>query len=221
MSADIYQIRKCNHCGLRYPYVDAGNKNSRCPACLGSTQLISEQIIIGGSTNTARLPKSKLVKPVAGLLDNIRSALNVGAIFRTADGLGFQHMYLCGITPTPENPEVIKTGLGAQDSIHWSFHHNGVDLVKSIKMEGAGIIVLENKNEAISIEVFKPEDFKAASQVVLVVGNEITGVDPVVIDMADLCVKIPMYGQKSSFNVSNAFAIAAYVISSKFKGIID
>ena len=221
MSVDIYQIRECNQCGLRYPFVDAGYKNSRCPACLGVTQLISEQPFIRGLTRIDCLQHPTLQKPIAGLLDNIRSALNVGAIFRTADGLGLKHLYLCGFTPTPENPERTKTGLGAQDSIPWSFHHNGVNLVKSIKMEGAAIIVVENKNEAISIEVFKPEDFRAATQVVLVVGNEITGVDPAVIDLADVCVKIPMYGKKSSFNVSNAFAIATYVVSSKFDGIID
>ena len=221
MAPTAYQIRECNHCGLRYPVVVTQTPNTRCPACLGLTKIISNNKVLGESNRIDRQKLRDQRKPFVGVLDNIRSALNVGAIFRTADGLGLNHLYLCGITPTPKIPEVRKTGLGAQDAIPWSYHQNGVKLVKSIKTEGSKLIVLENKKEALSIEEIEHSDLIPADQVALVVGNEITGVDPAVIDMADVCIKIPMFGQKSSFNVSNAFAIAAYVVSSKFEEIID
>ena len=215
MSATSYQIRECNHCGLRYPLVDIGSQNLRCPSCLGLTQLISKPQLIRGHNNLKRLKLKDQRKAIVGVLDNIRSALNVGAIFRTADGLGLTHLYLCGITSTPENPEVTKTGLDAQDSIGWSYHRNGVDLVKSIKAEGAGIIVLEDNQRAISIDEIKIEDLSYSTEVVLVVGNELTGVDTAIIDLANFCMHIPMLGIKHSLNVSVAFAIAAYVITSK------
>ena len=71
----------------------------------------------------------------AVILDNIRSAWNVGSIFRSADGFGFTHVYLCGITPTPENEAVTKTSLGAEDSVPWSYHKDAVKLVKGLKKE--------------------------------------------------------------------------------------
>ena len=146
----------------------------------------------------------------AVLLDNIRSAWNVGSIFRSADGFGFTHAYLCGITPTPELEAVQKTSLGAEDSVTWSHHKDAVKLVKGLKLEGWKVFALEEDERASQLlEGGK----RKAENVVLIVGNEITGVDPDLLDLADHIFYIPMSGQKRSFNVANAFSIAAFALN--------
>jgi len=152
--------------------------------------------------------ENKVVKAV--LLDNIRSAWNVGSILRTADGFGFNHAYLCGITPTPEVDAVRKTALGAEEFITWSYHKDAVKLVKSLKLEGWKVGALEEDQRAISISQFPNSKF--LGQLVLMLGGEVTGVDPDLLDLADHILYIPMRGQKRSFNVANAFSISAYAL---------
>ena len=91
---------------------------------------------------------------MAVLLDNIRSAWNVGSILRSADGFGFSHAYLCGITPTPEVDAVRKTALGAEDFVTWSHHKDAAKLVKGLKLEGWKVGALEEDQRAISISQF-------------------------------------------------------------------
>jgi 23S rRNA (guanosine2251-2'-O)-methyltransferase len=142
------------------------------------------------------------------LLDNIRSAWNVGSILRTADGFGFAHAYLCGITPTPENKNVQKTALGADEFVTWSHHMDAVKLVKGLKKEGWKIWVLEEDERAQPVDrIANP-----THNTVLIVGSEVTGVDPALIDLADTIFYIPMHGQKRSFNVAVAFGVTAWVL---------
>lgn len=145
----------------------------------------------------------------AVLLDNIRSAWNVGSILRSADGFGIDHAYLCGITPTPELDAVRKTALGAEEFVTWSYHHNAVQLVKGLKKEGWTILALEEDERAVAVS--KGKKVKA-EKTVLIVGSEVTGVDPELLDLTDHILYIPMRGQKRSFNVANAFSIAAYAL---------
>jgi len=140
------------------------------------------------------------------LLDNIRSAWNVGSILRSAEGFGFAHAYLCGITPTPENDAVRKTSLGAEDSVTWSHHNDAVKLVKGLKAQGWNVFGLEESVDGVSISSAK--SMQANS--VLIVGNEVTGIDPDLLDLCDEILTIPMRGEKKSFNVAIAFGIAAY-----------
>jgi 23S rRNA (guanosine2251-2'-O)-methyltransferase len=142
------------------------------------------------------------------LLDNIRSAWNVGSILRTADGFGFAHAYLCGITPTPENKDVQKTALGADDFVTWSHHMDAVKLVKGLKKEGWKVWAMEEGERAQSID--KIAD--TTGNTVLIVGSEVTGVDPALLDLADHIFYIPMRGRKRSFNVAVAFGIAAWAL---------
>lgn len=148
-------------------------------------------------------------KPMlAVLMDNIRSAWNVGSILRSADGFGFTHAYLCGITPTPEVDAVRKTALGAEEYLTWSHHKNAVKLIKGLKKEGWQARALEDEPRAIKTS-------QAASltcNTVLIIGNEVTGVDPDLLTLADEVIYIPMRGEKRSFNVANAFSIAAYAL---------
>lgn len=142
------------------------------------------------------------------LLDNLRSAWNAGSILRSADGFGFTHAYMCGITPTPENEAVRKTSLGAEDSVTWSYHKDAVKLVEKLKNAGWRILALEDEDRALAISGASTEGQRA----VLIVGNEVTGVDPELLDLCDRVYGIPMQGRKRSFNVAIAFGIAAYAL---------
>jgi tRNA G18 (ribose-2'-O)-methylase SpoU len=146
----------------------------------------------------------------AVLLDNVRSAWNVGSIFRSADGFGFAHAYLCGITPTPDIEAVTKTSLGAEDSVPWSYHKDAVKLVKGLKKEGWKIWALEDDERAKEI---RRETESRKQKVVLIAGSEVTGVDPELLGLCDEIFYIPMRGEKKSFNVAMAFSIAAYALN--------
>jgi tRNA G18 (ribose-2'-O)-methylase SpoU len=154
--------------------------------------------------------KKKEEKVKAVLLDNIRSAWNVGSILRSADGFGFSHAYLCGITPTPEVDAVRKTALGAEDYVTWSHHKDAVKLVKGLKKEGWHVGALEEDQRSIPISQFTNQ---SGNPFFLILGSEVTGVDPEMLDLADHIFHIPMRGQKRSFNVANAFSIAAYWVA--------
>jgi tRNA G18 (ribose-2'-O)-methylase SpoU len=144
----------------------------------------------------------------AVLLDNIRSAWNVGSILRSADGFAFAHAYLCGITPTPDNEAVAKTSLGAEDSVSWSHHKDAVKLVNGLLKEGWRVWALEEDEQALPIQ--QAFDTRTRQPVVLILGSEVTGVDPGLLDLCDEIFYIPMRGEKKSFNVAMAFSIAAY-----------
>jgi 23S rRNA (guanosine2251-2'-O)-methyltransferase len=158
---------------------------------------------------------------LAVLLDNIRSAWNVGSILRSADGFGFQHAYLCGITPTADNEAVTKTSLGAEDSVPWSYHKDAVKLVRGLKVEGWKVCALEDDERAVSLESSSSLALRVLSKMqeqtpalhVLILGNEVTGVDPELLSLCDEIFYIPMRGEKKSFNVAIAFGIAAYAFT--------
>ena len=207
MANKRYEIRVCDSCGLRYPLMEGHLFGTRCPICMSDTELILSRELITEPSHI--LPSSK--GNVSVLLDNIRSGWNVGSIFRSADGFGFAHAYLCGITPTPENDAVRKTSLGAEDSVPWSYHKDAVKLVKGLKKEGWGILALEEDPRARQLG-----DVSASTQrSVLIVGNEVTGIDSELLDMCDEILCIPMHGDKKSFNVATAFGIAAFALSRK------
>jgi len=223
MPATAYQIRLCNSCGLRYPLMDGHAFGTRCPVCMGATRLIllvNRDLIpdqpaeasspAGKEKKSALYDRSQNTHP-AVLLDNIRSAWNVGSILRSSDGFGFSHAYLCGITPTPDGPAreaILKTSLGAEESVPWSYHRDSVKLVRGLKKEGWKIWALEEDARAMSIAGLASPQL--SQNCVLIVGNEITGVDPELLDLAEEIFHIPMQGEKRSFNVAMAFSIAAY-----------
>ena len=218
MPATGHQIRLCNSCGLRYPITDGHAFGTRCPICMAETRLTLqvswkpdfEPIRDHSSNDLPPNPSPKRSGELAVLLDNIRSAWNVGSILRSADGFGITHAYLCGITPTPEIEAVAKTSLGAEDSVSWSYHKDAVKLVNELKKEGWKIWALEEDPRAKSIsELISPQ---VNQNCILIVGNEVTGVDSGLLDLCDEIFYIPMQGGKSSFNVAMAFSIAAYQI---------
>jgi tRNA G18 (ribose-2'-O)-methylase SpoU len=146
------------------------------------------------------------------LLDNIRSALNVGSILRTADGFGFEHAYLCGISASPTSAEVRKTSLGAEANVAWSLHPDGLRLCRQLKEEGFHILALETAEGATDLKDWKPRVRAGDCKIVLVLGNEVTGIDPGILQASDEVVCLPMHGQKRSFNVAVSFGIAGFQI---------
>jgi 23S rRNA (guanosine2251-2'-O)-methyltransferase len=151
------------------------------------------------------------------LLDNLRSAYNVGSILRTSDGAGIQHAYLGGITPTPAHPRLAKTALSAEIHTSWSHHANAVELVQSLRQSGNSIIGLETTVNATNLF---DESIKRTDKSVLVVGNEICGIDPGILEQCDAIIALPMLGKKNSLNVSVSFGIAAYHLLFEKSGIL-
>ena len=146
--------------------------------------------------------------PVEVLLDNIRSLYNVGGIFRAADGAGVRHLHLCGITGTPAHPKLAKTALGAQDNVPWSHHLNGVAVGRALKEQGYQLWALESSPTAEPL--FATRLPLGGPPLLLIVGNEVTGVDPDLLALCDKVVFIPMQGIKESLNVTTAFGAAVY-----------
>ncbi len=143
--------------------------------------------------------------PVAVVLDSIRSAWNVGAIFRTADAICAEHVYLGGICACPPHPGVIKTALGATETVPWSYHEKTVQAVNDLRERNYHILCLERTPRS---EIFWETSLR--KPVAIVLGHEILGIQPDILECADSIVEIPMYGSKHSLNVSTAFGILAY-----------
>lgn len=210
MSDLTFEIRICENCGLRYPLQMGNSFGERCPHCLGGTRAVLEKVIREEEKTRKRSRRARTATG-AVLLDNIRSAWNVGSVFRSADGFGFNHVYLCGITPTPNNEAVTKTSLGAEDTVSWSDHKDAVRLVRGLKKEGWKIYALEEDDRAREI---KRGGFGKENSV-LILGSEVTGVDPELLDLCDEIFYIPMRGQKRSLNVAIAFSVAAHVLRNR------
>lgn len=201
-----YQFYECDNpdCKLRFPGDTGHLRWSRCPVCRSSIHLVAN--VSNFPEEFEPIDRSRL-QQVEAMLDNIRSAWNVGSIFRTADGTGIKKIYLCGITPSPENSKVGKTALGAERSIRWEKYNNGVILANQLKANGYRLWALEEMRE--SKDLFDVEIIKPDSPIVLIVGNEISGIDPGILDLCDEVIAIPMMGNKRSYNVAVAFGIAA------------
>ncbi len=155
-----------------------------------------------GSFRPSRVPPP----PVRVVLDNIRSAFNAGSIIRTCEAAGVEHLYLCGITAAPPNPKVLKTALGAEQSLSWSHHLDVLEVVSSLHDEGFQIVSVEQTSAGKS---YTEVDY-AAQKVAFVFGHEVMGVAQSVLDRSDLTVEIPMYGRKNSLNVATAAGVVLF-----------
>ncbi|MFN8487517.1 MAG: RNA methyltransferase [Caldilineaceae bacterium] len=202
-----FQIRQCTHaeCRFRFPVTPEDRIGNVCPLCGGPVQVLIEQPF---TPESDQAKPSSPSRPLSVLLDNVRSTFNVGSIFRTADGAGVAHLYLCGITPTPRHPKLLKTALGAEQAIAWSHHNNALDLACHLQAQGATLLALEDGPTAQSL--FANARPANTAPLVLLVGNEVTGVDPGLLAICDQVLAIPMWGVKRSLNVATAFGIAIY-----------
>lgn len=156
------------------------------------------------------------------LLHNIRSAHNVGALFRTADAMGAVHVYCSGYTPHPLQAKdsrlphvakkahtmIAKTALGAEDSVASSYHPDAMQLIQALHADGHHLLAVEQDRRSVPLESFVVEPKKR--RIVLVLGNEVDGIEPDVLERMDEILEIPMLGSKESLNVSAAGAIALH-----------
>ena len=147
------------------------------------------------------------------ILPDIRSCHNVGAMFRTADACGVDKLFLVGYTATPPKPQIDKVALGAETWIPWEHKKDLKRLIASLKKKDFFIVGLEKNERSIDIAELNLENQK---NVVLIVGNEVDGVEAEISALCDEVVHIPMYGKKESLNVSVAAGIAMYSIKTKF-----
>jgi tRNA G18 (ribose-2'-O)-methylase SpoU len=194
-------------CRMRFPVLARADKVSRCPMCGSPTEQDGppyEELQAG--SDCAPLPSTR----VEALLDNIRSTYNVGSMFRTSDGAGVSHLHLCGMTPTPKNPRLAKTALSAQENVPWSYARNALD--KALALGEAGCRLWALEGGGLSVPLQRALADMDGPPLVLVVGNEISGVDPGILKICQKIVHIPMRGVKTSLNASVAFGIAAYAL---------
>ena len=152
--------------------------------------------------------------PVVLVLDNVRSALNVGSAFRTADAFALEKVYLCGITAQPPHREILKTAIGATDSMDWSYVKQTVDVVAALKAEGYVILAVEQAQESVMLPEFTViTDTKYA----LVFGNEVNGVGEEVMEMVDYCLEVPQFGTKHSLNISVCIGVVVWDLFKQLK----
>lgn len=144
------------------------------------------------------------IKAVA-VLDNLRSAYNTGSIFRTADAIRIEKLFLCGSTPTPLNPKLAKTSLGAEEFVPWEYFSKTEDAIKRLKEENYFIISMETAEGAENL--FK---IKLPEKVAFIFGNEKEGLQSDYLSLSDKVIELPACGMKNSLNVSNAFSITIY-----------
>jgi len=161
----------------------------------------------------------RLVRSIVVIAHNIRSSHNVGSLLRTAEGLGVNKIYLTGYTPYPLGPndkrlphfaarttrQIHKTALGAEESIHWEQASNVFKVISALKRAGYAVAALEQAPNSQKLP-----DFAVPEKVALIVGREVEGLEPEVLRAADLTLEIPMRGNKESFNVTQAAAMALY-----------
>lgn len=152
-----------------------------------------------------------LPHPLVVVAHDLRSAHNVGSVFRTADSAGLARVVLTGFSPTPDHRGVAKTALGAQDAVPWVHEPDLGAALAALRGEGYTVAALERAEGAVSpAEV---DTFPLA----LVLGNEVSGVPPDVLAAVDLVVGLPQYGTKASLNVSVAFGVAAYRLVERYR----
>lgn len=152
--------------------------------------------------------------PVVVVLDNVRSLNNVGSVFRTADAFLLDRIYLCGITGTPPNKEIQKTALGATESVEWIYKTTTLEAVSELKQKGYLICAVEQAESATLLHEFIPEK---GDKVAVIFGNEVKGVEQVIVDKADHVIEIPQVGTKHSLNIAVSVGIVVWDLFQKLR----
>jgi 23S rRNA (guanosine2251-2'-O)-methyltransferase len=151
--------------------------------------------------------------PLIIILENIRSAYNVGSIFRTADAFLIQSIYICGYTAYPPHKEIKKTALGAEDTVHWKYNKDITEAIREIRDMGFLVYAVEQAENSIHLNQLQLKEPKIA----LILGNEVTGIEQSTIEQCDGCLEIPQSGMKHSLNVSVAAGIVMWEVCGKLK----
>ncbi len=167
---------------------------------MGNRKLLNIELGRVSVQEYKELPESGLVL----VLDNIRSAHNVGSAFRTADSFKVDKVYLCGICAVPPSAEIHKSALGAEDSVSWEHSADTMDVVRRLKSEGYTIVSAEQAVDSVMLDAFVPS---AEKKYAVIFGNEVAGVAQDIVDASDVVLEIPQYGTKHSLNVSVSIGV--------------
>ena len=152
--------------------------------------------------------KSSEKDDIVVLLDDVRSLNNIGSVFRTCDAMAVKKLYLCGITATPPHREIRKTAIGASESVKWEYQKNPVNVLEKYVKLGYQIIAVEQTSKAIALDKFKLSNKK----ILLIFGNEVSGVHQDLIDFSKFSIEIPQWGTKHSLNISVSVGIILWSI---------
>ena len=162
---------------------------------MGNRKLLNIELGRVSAEEYKELPETGLVV----VLDNIRSAHNVGSAFRTSDSFKIDKIWLCGICAVPPSAEIHKSALGAEDSVEWEHVDDTLEAVRRLKEAGYTVVCAEQTAYSVMLDGFVPEKGRKYA---VVFGNEVAGVRQDVVDAADFCLEIPQFGTKHSLNVS-------------------
>jgi 23S rRNA (guanosine2251-2'-O)-methyltransferase len=202
----------CLECHHAFPVASALSGHfGDCPGCgdlIVYRPQRAQQMILqraGRQPSGAGFPDRPKIWPIAAILDDIRSRWNVGSMFRTADGAGLQDMVLCGISPVPGEQDLSRSALGAEHTVPWRYRPDVLSACREAAAQGFHILVLERTPRALPLFEYTPP-----GPVALVIGNEVHGVHPRLLEISNTTLSIPMYGLKESLNAAVAFGIAVY-----------
>lgn len=156
--------------------------------------------------------KASTKYPITVVLDNIRSALNVGSIFRTADAFLIEEIIICGISPQPPHKEIYKTALGSTESVNWQYVENSLDAVQGLKEKGYQVFAIEQTQNSIFLHQF---ELGNNQKIAIVLGNEVSGVEQEVIDICHGVIEIEQKGTKHSLNVAVTAGIVIWELQKK------
>ncbi|MGB3235079.1 MAG: RNA methyltransferase [Ferruginibacter sp.] len=151
--------------------------------------------------------------PVIAVLENIRSAYNVGSVFRTADAFLLQAVYIIGYTCRPPHKEIKKTALGAEDTVTWHYFKTSAEAIEQLKIEGYKVYAVEQVVNSLKLNHIR---FSENEKVAMVFGNEVSGVEQSTISICDGCLEIPQMGMKHSLNIATAAGVVLWELTKKF-----
>lgn len=164
-----------------------------------------------GRKNVAEFKEASKT-PIIVILDNVRSANNVGSVFRSSDAFLIEKIYLCGITATPPNKDIQRTALGATDSVDWEYAEDTLSVVKKLQNNGVYVASIEQAENAIMLNKFTPA---TNTKIAIVMGNEVKGVQQDVVSASNTCIEIPQLGTKHSLNISVTCGITLWDLFNK------
>jgi len=143
--------------------------------------------------------------PIIVVLENIRSAYNVGSVFRTADAFLIEAIYIIGYSARPPHKEIKKTALGAEETVTWKYFKTTEEAIEELRKESYKLFAVEQTKESISLE-----KFSILGKLAVIFGNEVTGVEQSTIHLCDSCIEIPQLGMKHSLNIATAAGVVLW-----------
>lgn len=173
----------------------------------GNRKLLNIELERVSANEYKSLPDSGIVV----VLDNIRSAFNIGSAFRSSDAFKADRLILCGICAVPPSNEIHKSALGAEESVEWEYYNDTIDAISCLRKDGYTIISVEQTVNSVKLDKFQPEEGKKYA---LIFGNEVEGVSQEAVDSSDFSLEIPQYGTKHSLNVSVSVGVVLWQLRS-------